>query len=237
MVAVLRGVIAMDGPSGTGKTTVARSVATQLRAGYLDTGAMYRAATLAVLRSGAHTGDPVAVADAVDAAEIAVATDPAQPATALDGVDVSAEIRGEDVTSEVSAVSAVAAVRQELVTRQRQIIDTLLAAGQGIVVEGRDIGTVVAPSAPLKVYLTASQEVRTQRRAEQNAAAGLTTDNAAVRAAVDRRDRLDSARTVDPMRQATDAVAVDTSALSLDDVVAALLQLVQQRGLLVEAQP
>jgi cytidylate kinase len=156
------GVVAMDGPSGTGKSTVARRLAARLGARYLDTGAMYRAATLAVLRAGTSLDDAVGVAGVVEHARIEISTDPTRPMIILDGSAVSAEIRSGDVTSAVSAVSAVPAVRAVLVAGQRRVI-----GDAPIVVEGRDIGSVVWPAAATKLYLTASPEVRARLRANR----------------------------------------------------------------------
>lgn len=217
--------IALDGPSGTGKSTVARRLASALRSGYLDTGAMYRAVTLAVLRSD---GDPAAVAANV---KLSMGTDPSDPTVELDGADVAAEIRGPEVTLAVSAVSAVPEVRRIMVQQQRAIIEEVLATQGGIVVEGRDIGTVVAPDAALKVYLTASADARAQRRSRQDLAEGRSVTVEATLADVQRRDRLDSSRAVSPLRQADDAVEVDTTELDLAGVVAALLAIVDSRGL------
>jgi len=220
----------MDGPSGTGKSTVSRRLATACGAAYLDTGAMYRALTLAVLRAGVDPAGPDAVAVAV-AAELESVTDPAAPAIRLDGEDVEAEIRGPEVTGAVSAVSAQPAVREALVARQRGLIGAAESGGGGIVVEGRDIGSVVVPHAPLKVYLTASEEVRAARRGAQDRKAGRAGDTVTVLADVRRRDRLDSSRKTSPLHAAADAVVLDTDALSVDDVLDALLCFVAERGL------
>ncbi|MFF0147547.1 (d)CMP kinase [Amycolatopsis sulphurea] len=224
--------VALDGPSGTGKTTVARTLAGRLSARYLDTGAMYRLVTLAVLRSGTDPGDRAAVAHLAHDAEFSIGTDPERPEVRLGGQDVAAEIRGPEVTGAVSAVSAVPQVRELLVARQRRIIADVLAETGGIVVEGRDIGTTVAPDAPLKVYLTASAEVRAARRNTQDTAAGRQTSVAEARESVQRRDRLDSSRAASPLRAAGDAVPVDTSELTIDQVIVALAELARRRGLL-----
>ncbi|RJQ79868.1 (d)CMP kinase [Amycolatopsis panacis] len=224
--------VALDGPSGTGKTTVARTLAGRLSARYLDTGAMYRLVTLAVLRSGTDPGDRAAVAHLAHDAEFSIGTDPERPEVRLAGQDVAAEIRGPEVTGAVSAVSAVPQVRELLVARQRRIIADVLAETGGIVVEGRDIGTTVAPDAPLKVYLTASAEVRAARRNTQDTAAGRQTSVAEARESVQRRDRLDSSRAASPLRAAGDAVPVDTSELTIDQVIVALAELARRRGLL-----
>ncbi|NLU85124.1 (d)CMP kinase [Rhodococcus sp. HNM0569] len=215
----------MDGPSGTGKSTVSKRLATSLDARYLDTGAMYRIATLGVLRKGVDLADAVAVAGAVAALAWSVGTDPAAEQIELDGEDVSDEIRGAAVTRAVSAVSAVAQVREVLVARQRAIA----ADTPHIVVEGRDIGTVVLPDADVKVYLTASARARAERRNAQNIAEGRGDDFDAVLADVERRDHLDSTRTVSPLRAADEADVVDTSDMGIDDVVATLVRLVCDR--------
>jgi cytidylate kinase len=239
----LHGVVAMDGPSGTGKSTVSRRLALACGAAYLDTGAMYRALTLAVLRAGLTGTDPKAEDVALAAVPgLKSVTDPAAPAILLDGEDVEVEIRGPEVTAAVSAVSAVPAVRAALVERQRALIAEAVDAGSdgrpvdesavgGIVVEGRDIGSVVAPDAPLKVYLTASEDVRAARRRAQDRKAGRAADLSTVLADVRRRDRLDSTRKTSPAQAAPDALVLDTDELSVDDVLAELLRLVRDRGL------
>lgn len=232
MAGALRGVVALDGPSGTGKTTVARRLADRLSAGYLDTGAMYRVITLAVLRAGVDPADAVRVAAVAADTEFSVGTRPDRSSVTLAGEDVTTAIRGRDINHDVSAVSAVPAVRELLVTRQRKVIDEVLAEIGGIVVEGRDIGTVVAPEAPLKIFLTASPEIRAARRRSQDSAAGRDTTHADVLASVDRRDRLDSSRAASPLRPAEDAVHVDTSELNIDQVIVALAELASQRGML-----
>jgi CMP/dCMP kinase len=228
----LHGVVAMDGPSGTGKSTVSRRLAAACGAAYLDTGAMYRALTLAVLRSGFDVTEQDAEKIAVAAvADLESVTDPNAPAIRLAGEDVEAEIRGPEVTAAVSAVSAVPTVRAALVERQRALIAEAVARCGGIVVEGRDIGSVVVPDAPLKVYLTASEEIRAARRGAQDRKAGRGADVATVLADVRRRDQLDSTRKTSPLHAAPDALVLDTDELSVDDVLSALLRLVQDRGL------
>ncbi|SNY89666.1 cytidylate kinase [Nocardia amikacinitolerans] len=218
-------VVAMDGPSGTGKSSVSRRLATRLGARYLDTGAMYRVATLRVLRTGIELTDSAAIGAAVKELPLTIGTDPSQEVIELDGEDVSAEIRGDAVTKAVSAVSAVAEVRELLVALQREIT----ATAQRIVVEGRDIGTVVLPDADAKIYLTASAEARAERRNQQNIREGRGDDYAAVLADVQRRDNLDSTRKVSPLRPAADAVLVDTSELNMDEVIDELYRVVAQQ--------
>jgi len=219
-------VVAVDGPAGTGKSSVSRGLARTLRARYLDTGAMYRMVTLAVLRAGIDPADQAAVGAAAAGVRLSVGFDPDEDRSYLDGEDVSSEIRGDEVTWAVSAVSSVPAVRTRLVELQRK-----LAEGPGsVVVEGRDIGTVVLPEADVKIFLTASAETRARRRNDQNVAAGLPDDYEGVLADVRRRDHLDSTRAVSPLRAASDAVVVDTSAMTESEVIAHLLQLVKQRS-------
>lgn len=228
----MRGVVAMDGPSGTGKSTAARRLARECGAAYLDTGAMYRAATLAVLRAGLGAASaPADVLAVAREARIETVTDPAAPAILLDGEDVEAEIRGTAVTSMVSAVSADPALREEIVSRQRDSIAAGVSQRGGIVVEGRDIGTVVAPDAALKVFLTASDEIRAARRGAQDRKAGRIADAAVVLAAVRRRDHLDTTRAASPLAAADDAVVLDTDDLSVDAVVQELRRLLAERGM------
>lgn len=215
-----RGQVTLDGPSGTGKSSVARDVAARLGAAYLDTGAMYRAATVAVLDAGVDLTDTDAVTRAVASADIQVGTSAGAELVLVDGVDVAARIRGAEVTRTVSPVSAVPAVRRMLVDRQR----TLVAEADAVVVEGRDIGTVVLPDATLKVYLTAAPEARAQRRAGQ---LGVTDPAKIAEIAADlrRRDEYDSSRADSPLRPAVDAVVVDSTGLDRDAVVERVLDL------------
>ncbi|RKT53538.1 (d)CMP kinase [Saccharothrix australiensis] len=231
----LRGVVALDGPSGTGKSSAARRLAASLGARYLDTGAMYRAVTLAVLRAGVDPTDAEGVAAVARAAGLAQGDDPEHSTTTLAGVDVGADIRGPEVTCAVSPVSAVPSVRELLVAHQRAIIAAALEQAGGIVVEGRDIGTVVVPDAALKVYLTADAEARAQRRAKQDSDSGRAATVDATLADVRRRDAYDSTRAVSPLRPAEDAVELDTTSLDLAGTLAALLELVERRGLRVVA--
>ena len=215
-----QGQVTLDGPSGTGKSTVARGVAARLGAAYLDTGAMYRAATVAVLDAGVSLDDKIAVARAVTGARIEVGTDAGTETVRVDGVDVAERIRGAEVTRAVSPVSAVPAVRRHLVAQQR----SLVAEAEAVVVEGRDIGTVVLPDATLKIYLTAAPEVRAQRRAGQ---LGVTDPDKISALAQDlrRRDEYDSRRADSPLRPAQDAVVVDSTDLDQQGVIERILEL------------
>ncbi|MGH3445778.1 MAG: (d)CMP kinase [Nocardioidaceae bacterium] len=214
-------VVAIDGPSGSGKSSTARRVAARLGLRYLDTGAMYRALTWWMLQHEIDVTDPERVAAHADEPALACGTDPAGPTISVDGVDVAAAIRTQPVTSAVSAVSAVPDVRARLKADQRDLI----GAG-GIVVEGRDIGTVVAPDAQVKIFLTAAPDARASRRSAELAGASL----AATRADLARRDAADSERVASPLRMADDATPVDTTAHTLDEVVEIVISLVEQEG-------
>jgi len=237
-------VIAIDGPAGTGKSTVARRVAHTLHAGYLDTGAMFRIVTLAVLDAGIDPHDDAAVAELLPGLTFDSPMNPGRQRHRLGDRDVSTEIRGPAVTLAVTPVSANPAVRAYLLLRQRA-----LANSGRMVVEGRDIGTVVVPDATLKVYLTADAAERARRRYQQNANAAAragvqgapentapgTTDQAADLAAValdlHRRDSKDSNRAHAPLQAAADAVVIDSSELAVEETVGRVLALAQQRGI------
>lgn len=219
--------IAVDGPAGSGKSSVCRGVAHRLGFRYLDTGAMYRAMTWAMLDAGVDVDDPEAVARAAQDVVIVSGTDPQAPTIHVGQVDVAAPIRGDDVTGAVSAVSAVPSVRERLVALQRQHVDQARAAQQGIIVEGRDITTVVLPDADLKVFITADPAVRASRRALQDAELGKeAVDVAATESALRLRDAKDSSRAASPLAQADDAVVLDTTHLTLDEVLDAFVDLV-----------
>ncbi|TDD85520.1 (d)CMP kinase [Actinomadura rubrisoli] len=212
----------MDGPSGSGKSSASKGVARALGLRYLDTGAMYRAMTWWMLRNGVPVEDGGAVAARVLEPVIVSGSDPGAPTITVDGQDVAEEIRTREVTNAVSAVSSVPAVRARLVELQREIIGS-----GGIVVEGRDIGTVVAPDARVKVYLTASEEARAQRRARDLAAdpaasVGRTRDEQA------RRDRLDSTRKASPLAKAADAHEIDSTEMGLGEVIEAVVRLAKE---------
>ncbi|MGZ6826937.1 MAG: (d)CMP kinase [Mycobacteriales bacterium] len=221
----LRQVIALDGPAGTGKTSVARGVAARLGWRFVDTGATYRAVTLAVLDAGVDPEDPERVAVVARGARVGLSTDPADPRVTLSGRDVSTLIRSDAVTGAVSAVSSVPAVRELLVAFQRRAMGT-----DGAVVEGRDIATVVAPGAVLKVYLDARPEVRAQRRAGDLRQATAAGDTAAAQVAVAlaARDQRDSQ--TNALRASREAVEVDTSDLDLDAVIDTVVALASDAG-------
>lgn len=211
-------VIAVDGPSGSGKSSTSRGVADRLGLRYLDTGAMFRAMTWAMLEAGVDVTDAAAVAAYAATPVLESGTDPIAPTITVDGTDVSEAIRGEAVTAAVSPVSAVPAVRTRLLELQRAVI----GAG-GIVVEGRDIGSVVAPDAPVKVYLTADAAARAARRAAEEGG----TDVAATEASLLQRDKIDSGRKTAPLTMAEGAVHIDTTDFTLDEVVDQVVALVE----------
>ncbi len=212
-------VIAVDGPAGSGKSTAARGAARALGLRYLDTGSTYRALTWWLLAHGADTSDPDVVAACAGRPVIEVGTDPEAPAIRVDGADVAGPIRTREVSNAVSAVAAVPEVRRHLVAMQQGIIADALSAGAGIVAEGRDIGTAVAPDAPVKVFLTASETVRARRRAAELADPAATVD--LTRAEQAQRDRSDAPQ----MAMAADAVEIDTTALGLDEVIREIVAL------------
>jgi cytidylate kinase len=214
-------VVAVDGPSGSGKSSVSRGAAARLGLRYLDTGAQYRAMTWWMLRAGVDVADPAAVAAACAKPRVESGTDPADPAICVDGEDVAVAVRSAQVTASVSAVAAVQPVRDRLVALQRDIIRAALADGVGIVVEGRDIADVVWPQAECKVYLTASAEARAARRSAELAdVAGNTLADLA------RRDAED-AKTTRPLDAAPGAVLVDATNLTLAQVIDRVVDLAQ----------
>ena len=209
-------VVAVDGPSGAGKSSASRGAAIALGVRYLDTGSMYRALTWWLLERGVAASDAGLVGELAAEPVIEVGTDPRAPWTRVDGADVSAVIRTLEVTSAVSAVAAVPRVRAHLIAQQRDII----AKADGIVAEGRDIGTVVAPDAPVKVFLTANSAARADRRAAEISLATST------QVEQDRRDRLDAAQS----GKADDAVEIDSTQLDLDQVIDIIVRLAHERG-------
>lgn len=224
-------VIAIDGPAGSGKSSVSRAVATRLDLQYLDTGAMYRAMTWAVLQAGIDPEDTSAVVSAVTGEtppDLRSGTDPTNPTIHVGDIDVADPIRGSVVTESVSAVSAVPQVRTHLVDlQQRYVADSVADGGAGIVVEGRDIGSVVLPDADVKIFLTADPSVRAQRRAAENPA-GSNPSLTATESALLARDAKDSSRAVSPLTKADGAIEVDTTNLAFDEVVEVVVELCRQ---------
>ncbi|MEA2433194.1 MAG: CMP/dCMP kinase [Actinomycetota bacterium] len=211
--------VAIDGPAGAGKSTVARAVASRLGYSYLDTGALYRAVALAAIERGIDPEDGRALADVTTELDVALS----EGIVTLDGKDVTERVRDPDVTQIVSTVSAHPLVRRALLERQRA-----LAATGDVVMEGRDIGSTVLPDADVKIYLTASPDERALRRAEQE---GLATDEASLavlKESIAERDEADATRDVSPLIRASGAELLDTSDLSIDEVVDRIVEAVQR---------
>jgi cytidylate kinase len=217
-------VVAVDGTSGSGKSSTSRGVAVRLGLRYLDTGAMFRAMTWWLLRHGVDVHDPAAVAARSGEPVIESGTDPQAPTITVDGTDVAVAIRQDDVNAAVSPVSAVPEVRARLLQLQRDVIAR--EAHPGIVVEGRDIGSVVAPDAPVKVYLSADPGARAARRAAEQGGA----DVEATRASLLNRDRIDSGRATAPLTMADGAVHVDTTGHTLAEVIDLVVELAEDAG-------
>jgi len=211
-------VIAVDGPSGSGKSSASKGVARELGLRYLDTGAMYRALTWWFMTENVDPADTDLIAARAAEPSVEVSADPGNPWTRVDGTDVTSEIRTQEVSARVSAVARVPAVREHLIAQQRAII---AAARPGVVAEGRDIGTVVAPAAQLKVFLTADPGARARRRAAE-----LSADAGETEAAQARRDRLDAAQS----EMAADALLLDATDLTLDEVIEKITRLARERG-------
>lgn len=211
-------VVAVDGPSGSGKSSTSRGVASRLGLRYLDTGAMFRAVTWWMLQHGVDVHDPGTVADRVGEPRVESGTDPSAPTIGVDGTDVSEAIRGPEVTGAVSPVSAVPEVRARLLDLQRAVIGY-----GGVVVEGRDIGSVVAPDAQVKVFLSADAAARATRRALEEGGSDVT----ATRESLLARDKIDSTRTSAPLVVPDGAVHIDTTDLTLEQVIDRVVGLVE----------
>lgn len=216
-------VVAVDGTSGSGKSSTCRGVARRLGLAYLDTGAMYRAVTWWMLEHGVDVHDAAAVAARCAEPVVESGTDPVAPSIHVDGRDVSVEIRSERVNAAVSPVATVPEVRTRMVDLQRATIRAAAGPGAGIVVEGRDIGSTVAPDAPVKLYLTADPAARARRRALEEGG----SDVAATEASLRNRDAIDSGRATSPLVLADGAVQLDTTELTLDEVVEEVVALVR----------
>lgn len=212
--------IAIDGPSGAGKSSVAKICARELRAIYLDTGAMYRAVGLYMLRNGIDLDDEAAIAAAMPGVKVDVQYVDGEQRVFLDREDVSRAIRGEDVSRAASRVSRVESVREAMVQMQRDI-----ARGKNVVMDGRDIGTRVLPDATLKIFLTADVEARAARRFAENQEKGICDSYEQVLESIIERDRLDTSRAASPLMKAKDAIEMDSTHLSLEQVAGHVLEL------------
>ena len=217
-------IIAIDGPSGAGKSTLSRLLARELGLLYVDTGSMYRAAALAVIEAGANTNDTDAVMAVLSRADIQLSGDPDSLQVRLGGRDVSEEIRTEQVSHASSVISAIPEVRRDLVRRQRE-----LGEQGGVVLNGRDIGTVVFPDADVKFFLTARPEERARRRYDEERLREQALSYEETLADINTRDRRDSTRTDSPLAIAPDAVVLDTTDLSVDEVFRRMLEVVRER--------
>ena len=217
-------IIAIDGPSGAGKSTLGRRLARELGLLYIDTGAMYRAVALAVVREGASVSEAERVAEVARRSEVQLEGDPDSPLVRLNGEDVSREIRGEQVGHTASVISAIPEVRRELVRRQRE-----LGARGGVVLDGRDVGTVVFPSADVKFFLTARPEERARRRYEEERGKDQDLSFEDTLADINARDRRDTTREDSPLRPAADAVHIDTTGLSIEEVFHRMMKIVRER--------
>ena len=215
--------IAIDGPAGAGKSTIAKLVAKEMGSVYVDTGAMYRAMALRMLNLGVNTEDTAAITEASKDADISIRYVDGEQRVILDGKDVSEEIRTNEVSGLASVVAAVPVVREKLVALQQK-----LARETAVVMDGRDIGTTVLPDAELKIYLTASQKERARRRFVQNAEKGLPeVPMDYLIGEIAERDRRDMTRSVSPLRKAEDAVLLDSSEMTIEEVVSAILKLAE----------
>ncbi|SEG13082.1 (d)CMP kinase [Paenibacillus sp. UNC499MF] len=216
--------IAIDGPAGAGKSTIARKVAGELGFVYVDTGAMYRAVTWKVLQDGINPLDTKAVADTAAGMEIELVPGPEGQLVFVDGRDVSSDIRTKLVTDQVSQIAAIAEVRKLLVDKQKR-----MAASKGIVMDGRDIGTHVLPDAEVKIFLTASVRKRAERRFQEVQGTAMATTLEEMEKDIARRDMLDEGREVSPLVQAADAVMLDSTDLTIPEVVESILEMCRLR--------
>lgn len=221
-------IVAIDGPAGSGKSTTARAIADRLGFRYLDTGAMYRAATLAVGRA-AMSIDDASVHAILSQSRIDLEFAGGTMHVMLNGEDVTAAIRHPEVSAAVSEIAALAPVRNHLVAEQRRLASAYREAGEGVVLDGRDIGTHVFPDAEVKVFLVADSTVRAQRRLAELREQGVDTSYEEVRADIERRDRIDSSRELAPLARAKDAIEVDTTRLSVDEQVSLVEKIVRER--------
>ncbi|MEM8487199.1 MAG: (d)CMP kinase [Bacteroidota bacterium] len=223
-------IVALDGPAGSGKTSTAKAVAAALDFAYLDTGAMYRAITLAALRTGEELTEALLTA-VTGRIVLDIRYEADGMHVFLDNEEVTDELRSDAVNANVSLASSFKLVREKMVDQQRQIARRIVAAGGGVVVDGRDIGTVVFPEAPVKVFMNASPEVRAARRVAELVEKGQSVDALEILENIKFRDHFDSTRAIAPLLQASDAIALDTSVLSFDEQVSRVVDIVKERQL------
>ena len=216
--------VAIDGPASAGKSTIAKILATNLQYVYVDTGAMYRAITLAAKNAGVNYDDEAGVVDLLPTIALRFEPDTPVQRVFLNDQEVTDAIRSTEITNNVSLVSSYAAVRNDLVARQRD-----MAASQNVIMDGRDIGTTVLPDAPVKIFLIASVDERAQRRYQENLAKGMSVDLATLKAEIQARDYKDSHREISPLVQADDAILVDTTGHNIDEVVAIITNIIKDK--------
>ncbi len=214
--------VAIDGPASAGKSTIAKILATKLNYVYVDTGAMYRTITLAAKKNGIAYNDEEKIKNLLSQTEIRFEPSTPVQRVFLNDTDVTEEIRSAEVTNNVSVVASLADVRSNLVNRQREI-----ANNNSVIMDGRDIGTTVLPEADVKIFLVASVDERAQRRYKENVAKGMTTDLETLKREIEARDYKDSHRQISPLTQAKDAILVDTTGQSIDDVVAKIANIIE----------
>lgn len=216
--------IAIDGPAGAGKSTIAKCLARELSYIYVDTGAMYRAMALYFLKHGIDSGDEAAVSEACASVQVSIGYENGEQQVILNGENVTGLIRTEEVGNMASATSVYGAVRRKLVELQQQ-----LAANENVIMDGRDIGTCVLPHAQVKIYLTASVERRARRRYDELTAKGISCDLQEIARDIEDRDYRDMHREISPLRQAADAVLVDTSDMNIEEVVEAIRSIYKEK--------
>lgn len=216
--------VAIDGPASAGKSTIAKILATKLNYVYVDTGAMYRTITLAAKKNGIAYNDEEKIKNLLSQTEIRFEPSTPVQRVFLNDTDVTEEIRSAEVTNNVSVVASFADVRSNLVNRQREI-----ANNNSVIMDGRDIGTTVLPEADVKIFLVASVDERAQRRYKENVSKGMTTDLETLKREIEARDYKDSHRQISPLTQAKDAVLVDTTGQSIDDVVAKIANIIENK--------
>ena len=217
--------VAVDGPAGAGKSTIAKAVARELNLIYVDTGAMYRAIALFMLREGVDLSDRQAIIEKCPRADVTIRYEDGVQVVFLNGENVNGFLRTEEVGETASVISPIPEVRKNMVALQKE-----LAAHSDCIMDGRDIGTCVLPDAQLKIYLTASSEVRARRRYDELAAKGIESDFQKIKADIEERDYRDMHREISPLKQAEDAVVVDTSDMTVEEVISRIMELCKSSG-------